>query len=292
MGSSDRDGGWVGGGGGSRRHRALVETELTTFDANVCPTSSPSHLQAKKTVYMPYNQSMPFHGNVDATKWPLLSRVVGPWPPRARWESQYSKGEAPPIAVAQQAQYSWLARNLAWNGAHFSFEDITTAFTAHVKDPANVALRDTGYLYANCYRLQHNLCLSQMECRATFDKDGRLQAGCGNAAPALESAAVPKGRVSEIISEALPYIDLDGVDGCDKGGEFQCECWNCTCQGASNAFGVRHGRKGSFLDVPPGVKEWWTDERCRTKPLSYSGTMLKLQVAAFDKSVCPQISSE
>ena len=92
--------------------------------------------------------------------------------------------------------------------AHLTFDDVTTAFTTHVKDPTNVALRDTGFLFANCHRNQHNACLSAMKCQAGFDASGALQAGCGDAAPAPRAAGLsPK---------MLPYINAHGVDGCDK----------------------------------------------------------------------------
>ena len=70
---------------------------------------------------------------------------------------------------------------------------------------------------------------------------------------------------------------------------FRCECWGCTCQGASDSFGIAHGNKGSMEGVPPDVQTYWIDNRCRTAPERYGGTMIRLKKHPFDKSVCPMI---
>ena len=107
----------------------------------------------------------------------------------------------------------WLARNLAWGGRGRTFEQVAAGFTAHVKNPTMISLRHTGFLFGNCYRHQHNFCLTTMRCQAAFDDKGRLRAGCGDAAPEPDATGISP--------EALPYFDEHGADGCDKGGLFQ-----------------------------------------------------------------------
>ena len=235
---------------------------------------------AKRTLGIPLQLHTATSSQAVALSWPTVANVVGPWPPQAGWVSPYLTGEAPPVAIVESEHYRWLARNLAWGGRGRTFDQIAAGFTVHVKDPTMVALRGSGYLYGNCYRHQHNYCLATMKCQSAFDADGRLQAGCGDAAPAPNAGISPA---------PLPYFDEHGVDGCDKGGEFQCECWGCTCQGASEGFGIAHGNKGSMEGVPPDVQTYWIDNRCRTTPQAYSGTMLKLKIRPFDKDVCPKI---
>jgi hypothetical protein len=229
-------------------------------------------------------------------------RRAGKWPAYAKVSSGVWADRPPPIAIAERNDEFGFSINLEWGSSKIRPAILFGALSVHSKSPLSSGLysvggvnQPVGFDFANCMRLQHNYCVTRRGCRVRAGSSGEMSAQCADE-DIRGAAAAPSMKVQESISpgdgEALMKLGLidhpNGIsDGCSLPA---CECWNCSCQGATDRFGIAHNNAVSFGQAPVRVATWWLDQRCLTQIPSPGAMRIKLNKPTFDNRVCPALT--
>ena len=85
--------------------------------------------------------------------------------------------KAPPIGFVGKDR-DWLGLNLAWGGSK-KIKSVFKAVAIHSKTPlTTISMDGSDHKLPNCFTRQHNMCVTEQNCSASFDKAGVPRASC------------------------------------------------------------------------------------------------------------------